>query len=103
MKIRFAFAVLLVAISAQKANAESVSDLYCSSYEDQMLNAVLPYRTQGFPVSVAENIFNSEKDVTTRVFLKQVTRAVYADPQAGRDYLKSGRFRKDCLKTHRGY
>ena len=98
---------LLAAIAAVltgPAHAQnSISDAVCGNYENIMRNVVLGYRAQGIPVSNAERVFNSEKDANTRVFLKQLTREIYADPEAGREYIQSGRFRAACVKTHRGY
>jgi len=68
-----------------------------------MSSPVLIWRRDGVPVGTAQDIFKNEDDINTRIFLFQITRAIYADPVAGRKYIESGAFRRDCLKVHRGY
>lgn len=86
------------------AQAQSVSHAVCQSYEGIMESTILSWRQSGqIPISVAEDVWNSESDPRTRVFLKQVTREIYRNPQAGQQYLKGSRFLSDCIKTHRGF
>jgi hypothetical protein len=86
------------------ANSQSVSHAICSNYEGIMGSTILPWRHGGqVPIGVAEDIWNSEDQVRTRVFLKRVTRDIYRDPATGQKYLASKRFFNDCLATHRGY
>lgn len=87
----------------QREAQNTVSHNICRHYEHLMASSVLDFRQRGIPVSHAENIFTVERDIRTRVFLKDVTREIYADPEYGRRYLQSKSFFNDCLKTHRGY
>ena len=97
--------VLSVAICfSPLAEAQSVSHAICQSYEGIMESTILSWRQSGqIPISAAEDVWNSENDARTRVFLKQVTREIYRNPEGGQQYIKSGRFVNDCVKTHRGY
>ncbi len=81
----------------------SMSEATCRYYEGIFLNVVLHYRAQGFPVRHAMDAFNSERDIDTKIFLWQLTREIYEDPSAGRQYLQSGQFREDCIKVNRGF
>ena len=94
---------MVVAISGTASAQNTISDSVCGMWENVMKSPVLSYRAQGIPIGTAESVFSSEEDVRTRVFLKQVTREIYAKPEAGRKYIESGNFRQDCVKTHRGY
>ena len=85
------------------ANAQSLSDGICENHKNIMEQTILSWRENQMPVGRAENVFNFEKDVRTRVFLKEVVREIYKNPQAGQQYLRSGKFKSDCVKTHRGY
>ena len=86
------------------ANAQSLSDALCQSHKSIMEQTILSWRQSGqIPIGAAEDVWNSESDVRTRVFLKQVTREIYKNPQAGQQYLKGGKFLSDCVRTHRGY
>ena len=68
-----------------------------------MKNQTIHFRQMGIPVGDAEKTYNSEDDVSTRVFLKRIVRQLYQDPVNGRRYLESGQFLNDCIRTHRGY
>ena len=68
-----------------------------------MKGQTLGFREVGLPIGTAEETFNSEDDVRTRVFLKKVVRLIYADPVKGKNYLESGKFLQDCIRTHRGF
>jgi len=69
-----------------------------------MGTTILPWSNGGqVPIGVAEEVWNSEDHVRTRVFLKRVTREIYRDPATGQKYLASKRFFNDCVVTHRGY
>lgn len=84
--------------------AQSVSHAVCHSYAGIMESTILSWRQSGqIPISAAEDVWNSESDARTRVFLKQVTREIYRNPQGGQQYIKSGGFVNDCVRTHRGY
>lgn len=97
-------AFIFVSIVCANSDAQTtISDSICQHYEGIMSRTVLSWRRSGIPVGTAQDIFNNEKDFKTQVFLYQITREVYADPVAGQEYIQSGRFRKDCLKVHRGY
>jgi hypothetical protein len=86
------------------AQAQSVSHAICQSYEGIMDSTILSWRQSGqIPIGAAEDVWNSESDARTRVFLKQITREIYRNPNAGQQYIKSGRFLSDCIKTHRGF
>ena len=101
---RMTLLVAMAAVISGPANAQnSISDAACRNYENIMKNIILGYRAQGIPVGNAESAFKSEKDLNTRLFLKQLTREIYADPEAGRKFIQSGQFRADCVKIHRGY
>ena len=89
---------------APQAAPMTMSDIICQTHEMIMLNQILPFRQQGIMgVGEAQNQFNSEDDVGTRVFLKQYVRQLYADPAWGEKTLRSGQFLKACAKVHRGY
>lgn len=96
--------VAIAAVLSGPAHAQnSISDAVCGNHEKIMEDVILGYREQGIPVGNAESVFKSQKDVNTRIFLKKVTREIYSDPESGRKYIQSGRFRTDCVKIHRGY
>lgn len=87
-----------------QVQAQSISHTICSNYESIMGSTVLSWRQSGqIPIRVAEDVWNSEDDVRTRVFLKRVTREIYKDPMRGEDFLRSKRFFNECVATHRGY
>lgn len=51
------------------AFSQDISTSICQVHEYVMMQQVLPYRKQGvLPVGEAENLFNDEDDVRTRVF-----------------------------------
>lgn len=84
--------------------SQDISTSICQVHEYVMMQQVLPYRKQGvLPVGEAENLFNDEDDVRTRVFLKQYARQLYADPAWGEKTLRSGQFKNTCIKINRGY
>ena len=83
--------------------SQSLSHFQCQANQQIMEGQVLMFRDSGIPVGQAEEIWNTEDDARTRVFLKRVTRQIYKNPTAGRKYLQSGQFMDDCVKTHRGY
>lgn len=86
------------------AFSQDISTSICQVHEYVMMQQVLPYRKQGaLPVGEAENLFNDEDDVRTRVFLKQYARQLYADPTWGEKTLRSGQFKNTCIKINRGY
>ena len=100
---RLLFLGLLLSLSPL-TQAQSLSHAVCQSYAGIMESTILSWRQSGqIPISAAEDVWNSESDARTRVFLKQVTREVYRNPQGGQQYIKSGKFLNECVKTHRGY
>lgn len=89
---------------ANPSYAQSVSHAICSNYEGIMGSTILSWRQSGqIPISAAEDVWNSEDDVRTRILLKRVTREIYKDPARGQAYLSSKKFFNDCVLTHRGY
>jgi hypothetical protein len=91
--------LLLIPLSSQA----QISEAMCGTWESIMLGQTLGFREAGIPIGTAEDSFNSEDDVRTRVFLKKVVRFIYTDPVKGKQYLQSGKFLQDCVKTHRGF
>ena len=89
-------------VTSFNANAQ-ISDAICGTWDAVMKGQTLGFREMGLPIGTAEETFNSEDDVRTRVFLKKVVRSIYADPVKGKNYLESGKFLQDCIKTHRGF
>ena len=95
--------ILIVSIAISiDANAQ-ISEAICGTWDAVMKGQTLGFREAGLPIGTAEDTFNSEDDVRTRVFLKKVVRFIYADPVKGKIYLESGKFQQDCNKTHRGF
>jgi len=93
-----------LSFAIESAYAQSVSHAVCQSAAGIMESTILSWRQSGqIPISAAEDVWNSESDARTRVFLKQVTREIYRNPQGGQQYIKSGKFLNDCVRTHRGY
>ena len=91
-------------VSAVNSFAQDMSTITCQIHEMVMGKQILPFRQQGImPVGEAERMFNDEKDVRTRVFLKQTVRSLYANPTGAEKYLNSGQFMRDCVKVNRGY
>jgi hypothetical protein len=80
------------------ANAESIADQKCELIENIMEQTILSGRELR-PIQAAENMWNKENDVRLRVFLKEVVREIYKNPQAGQQYLRSGKFKSDCVKN----
>lgn len=80
-----------------------ISEAICSTWESVMKGQTLSFRQMGIPVDTAQDVFNSEDSVATRVFLKRTVRSIYADPVKGKAYLDSGQFIRECVKTHRGF
>ena len=103
MKKMALIAAIATVLTGPAHAQKTISDVICETSEALMGNVVLGYRARGIPVGSAENIFTSVQDINTRLFLTQVTREIYANPEAGREYLKSGQFRAACVKIHRGY
>lgn len=99
--------VILLTVSAlfcEAVAAQSVSHAICQSYAGIMESTIVPWRQSGqVPIGAAEDVWNSESDARTRVFLKRVTREIYKNPRSGSRYLQSGGFLTDCVKTHRGF
>lgn len=101
---RLLICLLLYLCLAGKAYSQSISHAICSNYEGIMGSTILPWRHGGsIPIGAAEDVWNSEDHVRTRVFLKRVTREIYRDPVNGQKYLASKRFFNDCVEVHRGY
>ena len=80
-----------------------ISEAICGTWDNVMKQQTLGFREMGIPVGTAQGTYDSENDARTRIFLKQVVRLIYSDPKTGKIYLQSGKFLKDCIKTHRGY
>ena len=97
-----ALTVLAVLLVPTIASAQ-ISDAICGTWDSVMKGQTLGFRQMGIPIGTAEDSYNSEDDVRTRIFLIKVVRLIYADPQKGKNYLESGQFLRDCVKTHRGY
>ena len=96
--------IFFLQIALLPASAQDMSTITCQIHEMVMLNQILPFRQQGIMgVGEAESQFNDEKDVRTRVFLKQYVRQLYADPKSGDKTLRSGQFMNACIKVNRGY
>ena len=95
------FLILSLATSVN-ANAQ-ISGAMCGTWEAVMTGQTLGFREAGLPIGIAEESFNGENDARTRVFLKRIVRLIYADPVKGKNYLMSGGFLQDCIKTHRGF
>jgi hypothetical protein len=97
--------IFLLALTGSTAFAQnSISDAICQSNAQIMQSVIIPWRQSGqIPIGSAEETWNSESDVRLRIFLKRITRQIYANPQAGQKYIQSGQFQADCVKTHRGY
>lgn len=97
-------ALLSVAFWVQSVFPQSgMSENTCRYYEGIFVNVILNYRAQGFPVRHAMDAFNDERDLSTQMFLWSLTKEIYEDPAAGRQYLYSGKFRADCIKINRGF
>ena len=94
------FALLLLIPLCSHAQ---ISDAICGNWDAVMKGQTVGFREMGLPIGTAEDTFNSEDDVRTRVFLKKVVRLIYSDPVKGKNYLESGKFLQDCIKTHRGF
>lgn len=90
-------------INRELGEGWGISHNICSMWESVMRGQTLPFRRQGIPVSTAEDTYNSEDDVGTRLFLKQFVRTLYGDPALGQQALDDGRFFILCVKEHRGY
>lgn len=103
MKKFLLLAVMAAFVSGPIRAQNTISDAVCRNYGNLMKFTVLMYRDQGIPVGTAERIFSSEKDVDTRVFLYDVTRETYKNPDMGREFIDSGKFLSACVKIHRGY
>jgi len=80
-----------------------ISENICRHYEGIFVNVILNYRAQGFPIRHALDAFNNEQDLDTRMFFWSLTKEIYENPSAGRQYLYSGKFRADCIKVNRGF
>ena len=84
--------------------SQDISTITCRTHEMIMENQILPFRKQGvYTLSEAQNSFNDESDVRTRVFLKDFVTLVYKQPALAEKYLRGGQFMSVCLKAHRGY
>ena len=94
------FALLLLIPLCSQAQ---ISDAICGTWDAVMKGQTVGFREMGLPIGTAEDTFNSEDDVRTRVFLKKIVRFIYSDPVKGKNYLESGKFLQDCVKTHRGF
>jgi hypothetical protein len=94
---------LLLLLNSSNAFSQGISEAICETYVEIMRGQTLPFRQIGIPVRDAEDTYNSEDDVRTRVFLKRVVRIIYANPVGGQNYIDSGKFLQDCIKVHRGY
>ena len=88
---------------SNNSNFVGISGAICDTNKAILLGQTLEFRKIGIPIGDASDTFNSERDVKTRVFLKQVVRLIYSDPIKGERYLNSGQFMSDCVKTHRGF
>jgi hypothetical protein len=99
-KLSFLTCVLLLVSPLTFAQ---ISEGICSTWEAVLSNQTFAFREIAIPVSKAQDTFNSERDVRTRVFLKVIVREIYADPVTSRKYIDSGLFMKECVKTHRGF
>jgi hypothetical protein len=92
-----------IGLGSQNSNLGGISGAICDTNRAILVGQTLEFRKIGIPIGDASDTFNSEKDVKTRVFLKQVVRLIYSDPAKGERYLNSGQFMNDCVKTHRGF
>ena len=80
------------------ANAQSLAHTICDLHNRTMELVILAGRELR-PIEAAENMWNKENDVRLRVFLKKVVREIYKNPQAGQQYLRSGKFKSDCVEN----
>ena len=94
--------VFLAAFVPVLASAQ-ISEAICGTWDSVMKNQTLQFRQQGLPIGIAQDTYNSEDSVATRVFLKRVVRTIYSDPIKGKSYLESGQFMRECVKAHRGF
>jgi len=81
----------------------NISEVVCGSWEGVIKSQTFTFREAGIPIDTAQEAFNSEDSASTRIFLRRVVRAIYTEPQKGRQYVNSGQFLRDCVKVHRGY
>jgi hypothetical protein len=88
--------------TSRKSGA-TISDAICGTWDSIMKGQTLGFRQLEIPLGTAEETYNSESDVRTRIFLKKVVRFIYSDPKKGSQYLETGKFFEDCVKTHRGF
>jgi len=96
--------VALMTVMSFTSGAEAqIYEAKCNMWRNVMLQQTMSFRERGVPVGNAEETYNSEDDVRTRVFLKRIVRMVYAEPEKSRTYVVNGGFTQDCIKTHRGY
>jgi hypothetical protein len=83
MKKIFAF-ILLIPLCSQA----QISDAICGTWDAVMKGQTVGFREMGLPIGTADDTFDSEEDVRTRVFLKKVVRFIYSDPKKGLQYLE---------------
>lgn len=99
------FVIPLTFGAENQPHKQTISDLTCRVHKNRM-DMALRWRAQDMPVSYVEDAlfdFDAEDDIRTLRFLRAALRQIYADAEAGREYLDSGRFEADCVKIHRGY
>lgn len=85
------------------SRAQGISDAKCAMWESVMLGQTIGFREQEIPIDIAKKSYGTEESIDTRLFLYGVVERVYRDPENAKQYIKSGGFKRDCVRIHRGF